>query len=104
MNESTDNPLLVLREPPLAWLIINRPFSRNAVSSEVWRKLAEEINRLAKERTIHAIIIRGAGDKAFVSGADVSEFPDMRSNAELTLEYDRLANTALHAILDAPQP
>jgi enoyl-CoA hydratase/carnithine racemase len=104
MNEPIENPLLVLREPPLAWLTINRPFSRNAVSSEVWRKLAEEINRLAEEKTIHAIIIRGAGDKAFVSGADVSEFPDMRSNADLTLEYDRLANTALHAILDAPQP
>jgi enoyl-CoA hydratase/carnithine racemase len=104
MNESTENPLLVLREPPIAWLVINRPFSRNAVNSRVWRKLAEEINRLAKDRAIHAILIRGAGDKAFVSGADVSEFPDMRSNADLTLEYDRLASTALDAILNAPQP
>ncbi len=104
MNESIENSLLVLREPPLAWLVINRPFSRNAVNREVWRKLAEDINQLASEKAIHAIIIRGAGEKAFISGADVSEFPDMRSNAELTLDYDRLANTALRAILNAPQP
>ncbi|MEW6126922.1 MAG: enoyl-CoA hydratase [Acidobacteriota bacterium] len=104
MNEAIEQSLLVVKEPPLAWLIINRPFSRNAVNREVWSRLAEETNRLANDDTIHAIIIRGAGDKAFVSGADVSEFPDMRSNAELTLEYDRLANAALQALMDAPQP
>jgi enoyl-CoA hydratase len=104
MTESTENPLLVLSEPPIAWLVINRPFSRNAVSRQVWRQLAEAINRLAEDRAIHAIIIRGAGEKVFISGADVSEFPDMRSSAALTLEYDRLANTALQAILNAPQP
>jgi enoyl-CoA hydratase/carnithine racemase len=104
MNELIENPLLVIKEPPLAWLVINRPFSRNAVNREVWQKLGDEINRLAQDQAIHAIIIRGAGEKAFISGADVTEFPDLRSNADLTLEYDRLANTALGAILNAPQP
>src|SRR5437762_2820245 len=99
----SSDPLIVLREPPLATLIINRPESRNAVNAEVWRRLANEANRLAQEKQVRVIIIRGAGDKAFISGADVAEFPLIRANADLTAEYDRLANQALRALIDAPQ-
>jgi enoyl-CoA hydratase len=53
---------------------------------------------------VRVLIIRGAGDQAFISGADVAEFPALRANAELTAEYDRLANTALQALMNAPQP
>ncbi|MBI3650070.1 MAG: enoyl-CoA hydratase/isomerase family protein [Acidobacteria bacterium] len=104
MTSTTANPLIVLREPPLAYLVINRPESRNAVNAQVWRALAEQANALAEDEEIRVIIIRGAGDKAFISGADVAEFPALRANADLTAEYDRLANTALQALMDAPQP
>ena len=104
MTELSQPSLLILREPPLAYLIIDRPASRNAVNAEVWRALASETNALAQDGEVRVLIIRGAGDKAFISGADVAEFPALRANAELTAEYDRLANTALQAFIDAPQP
>jgi enoyl-CoA hydratase len=104
MTENSEPVLQILREPPLAYLIINRPQSRNALNAEVWRALAVEAKALAEDEELRALIIRGAGDKAFISGADVAEFPAIRANAELTYEYDRLANAALQALMDAPQP
>src|SRR5262249_23941254 len=97
MNDISENSLIVKREAPLAWLIINRPASRNAVNSEVWRELARAADELAADSTIRVLIIRGAGNKAFISGADVGEFPQIRANAGLTAEYDRVANAALEA-------
>jgi enoyl-CoA hydratase/carnithine racemase len=104
MTEPSESSLLILREPPLAYLIINRPASRNAVNAEVWRSLAAEASALAQDKEVRVLIICGTGDKAFISGADVAEFPALRANAALTAEYDRLANSALQALLDAPQP
>lgn len=104
MTSTNERPLLVLREPPLAYLVINRPTSRNAVNAEVWRSLAEQAKALAQDREVRVLIIRGAGDKAFISGADVAEFPAIRANAALTAENDRMANAALQALMDAPQP
>jgi enoyl-CoA hydratase/carnithine racemase len=104
MMSTNADPLIVLREPPLATLIINRPESRNAVNAQLWRALADQANHLAQDRQVRVIIIRGAGDRAFISGADVAEFPAIRANAELTAEYDRLANQALQALINAPQP
>lgn len=104
MTSNDERPLLILREPPLATLLINRPASRNAVNAQVWRELAQQAKILAQDKEVRVLIICGAGDKAFISGADVAEFPAIRANAELTAEYDRLANTALQALIDAPQP
>lgn len=104
MNQSTESPLIVRREPPLAWLVINRPAARNALNTDIWRKIAAEASNLAQDKEVRVIIIRGAGDEAFISGADVSEFPALRSDAEMTAQYDRLANQALQSLMNAPQP
>lgn len=104
MTQSNELSLLVRREPPLAWLIINRPAARNALNTEVWRRLAAEARLLSEDKETRVIIIRGAGHEAFISGADVSEFPALRSNADLTAQYDNLANDALQALMNAPQP
>src|ERR1051325_5212270 len=104
MTSTNASPLLVLRQPPIATLIINRPESRNAVNAEVWRALADEAKALTQDQEVRVLVIRGAGDKAFIAGADVAEFPSIRANAALTAEYDRLANAALQALIEAPQP
>jgi len=104
MTQSTESPLIARREPPIGWLIINRPAARNALNVEVWRLLAEEASRLSKDPDIRVIIIRGAGDEAFISGADVSEFPALRSDSKATAQYDQLTTDALQAIVNAPQP
>jgi enoyl-CoA hydratase/carnithine racemase len=104
MNSSIESPLIIRSEPPLAWLIINRPEARNALNTDLWRHLAAEARRISQDADIRAIIIRGSGDEAFISGADVSEFPALRGDAQMTAQYDHLANEALQALIDAPQP
>ena len=64
MSENTEPLLQILREPPLAYLIINRPQSRNALNAEVWRTIAIEANTLAQDEAVRVLIIRGAGDKS----------------------------------------
>jgi enoyl-CoA hydratase len=103
MSETTD-VLVIKIEPPLAWVVINRPAAHNALNSEVWRGLAEVAQRLAGDSSVRVVILRGAGDKAFISGADISEFSTVRHNAEMTAKYDRLSAAAWAALHFAPQP
>jgi enoyl-CoA hydratase len=63
----------VHREAPLAWVTVNRPAAHNALNAAVWAGLASAFTELATDAEIRVIILRGAGDKAFIAGADISE-------------------------------
>jgi enoyl-CoA hydratase/carnithine racemase len=94
----------VSREPPLAWVTVNRPAALNALNAEVWEALAAAAEHLAAEREIRVVILRGAGERAFISGADISEFHALRADAAAAVEYDRLSGRAWYAVGAAPQP
>lgn len=96
--------LLVQREPPLAWVVVNRPQARNALSVAVWEGLAAAIAALADDREVRVIILRGAGEQAFISGADISEFRALRADATATATYDAVSGRAWLALMTAPQP
>lgn len=96
--------MLVDIDPPLAWVIVNRPAARNALTLAVWRELAERMRTLASQPEVRVVIVRGAGDEAFIAGADITEFPAARADAAMTAEYDRQTSTALAAIAALPQP
>jgi enoyl-CoA hydratase/carnithine racemase len=104
MTESTAGSLIVRREGPLAWLVVNRPAAHNALNAEVWRGLTSAFRALQSEIEVRVIILRGAGDEAFISGADITEFTAIRANAEMAAAYDQLAGEALQALMEAPQP
>jgi enoyl-CoA hydratase/carnithine racemase len=53
---------------------------------------------------IRVVVLSGAGGKAFISGADISEFEEKRSSQENILEYNRIAGRANAAIIDFPKP
>jgi len=96
--------VIVEREPPLGWCVINRPEAHNALNAQVWRALTEVISELTRDPAVRVIILRGAGDRAFIAGADITEFPAIRGNAEMTAAYDQLAARAWLAVHNAPQP
>ncbi|MBI3786020.1 MAG: enoyl-CoA hydratase/isomerase family protein [Deltaproteobacteria bacterium] len=97
-------PLVVRIEAPIAWVVVNRPAARNALTQAVWRGLAEEFGKLESESTVRVVVLRGAGDEAFISGADISEFPALRADFKMTEEYDRLTHAALEAIATVSKP
>lgn len=101
---SSEEQFLIEREPPIGRLIVNRPAAHNALNAEVWRRLAEGAEELAKDPSIRVILLSGAGEKAFVSGADIAEFEAIRANAEMEAAYNELSTRAWASLRGAPQP
>lgn len=71
----TDSPVLLeKRDDGIAILTLNRPEKLNALNAEVRRLLTERFAELATDAAVKVVVIHGAGDKAFVAGADIAEF------------------------------
>src|SRR5258708_6121496 len=96
--------LLVENRDPVAWLTVNRPDVRNALSLELTRLLAQTLHALSKNRAVRVFVLSGAGDRVFISGADVREFREHLSTAESALDYDAAAEELQSALRAVPQP
>ena len=101
----SDAPALLLeKEGPIGWIIFNRPEKRNAVGIETWELMPKYIHDLATDDAIRVIIMRGAGDKAFVAGADISQFKDRRRNMADEEEYRKIGARGREAISTLTKP
>jgi enoyl-CoA hydratase/carnithine racemase len=96
--------LLMEKDGPIGWLIFNRPDKRNAVGIETWQLMPEYAKDLAADDAIRVVILRGAGDKAFVAGADISQFKDRRRNMDDEAEYRRIGARGREALAALPKP
>jgi enoyl-CoA hydratase len=67
----------------------NNPEKRNAMSLDMWEGLGQALIELRDDPTVRVVILTGAGDKAFMSGADISQFEKNRHNAQASEEYSR---------------
>src|SRR5690348_2477959 len=100
----TENPLLVEHEAPLGWMIINRPHKRNSLNYQAWQRIVEAVEELNADPDVRVIIMRGVTPEAFISGADISEFPSHRANAEQARIYRSAPGNATNALLSSPKP
>jgi enoyl-CoA hydratase len=97
--------ILVERQPPAAASItISNPEKFNAMSTAMWRELDEALADLADDPELRVLWLRGSGGRAFASGADISEFPDLRNSAAVARDYDALAGRALARRRTFPTP
>ncbi len=67
----------------------NNPDKRNAMSLDMWDGLVAALDLLERDAGVRVLVLTGAGDKAFVSGADISQFDKVRADASAQVEYDR---------------
>ena len=74
-------------DPRLGWVVFDHPERRNAISTEMWRQIPGAVAELDRDPQVRVVILRGAGETAFVAGADISEFGEMRTGAA-ALQYD----------------
>src|SRR5581483_4424025 len=70
-------------------ITFNNPDKRNAMSLEMWEGFGEALTALRDDDAVRVVILRGAGGKAFVSGADISQFEKTRHNAAASEEYGK---------------
>ncbi len=103
-HHSTRDPLIIKHEAPLGWLILNRPEVRNALNLRSWQRIAEGMKELDADPDVRVIIMRGATPEAFIAGADISEFPAMRANAEQARAYRDAPSNAIAAMIESPKP
>lgn len=71
MSDTSSNELLIEQRGPVLWLTIQREARRNAVSHAVLAAMAQAITAAQEQREVRAIVITGAGEKAFCAGADL---------------------------------
>ena len=93
----------VEREGRLGFLIFDNPARHNALTLEMWRQIPRAVQELEADAEIRVIILRGAGDAAFVAGADISEFEEARNPANRE-RYEEENGAAYAAIHDAQKP
>src|SRR6201995_528348 len=85
-------------------ITFNNPDKRNAMSLEMWEGFGEALTSLRDDDTVRVLIMRGAGGKAFVSGADISQFEKTRHNAAASEEYSRRSAAQRALLADYPKP
>lgn len=96
--------LLLQKDGPIGWITFNQPEKRNAVSQEMWQAMPEYVTDLAADPAIRVVILRGAGETAFVAGADISQFKDRRRNAADEEEYRRISGAGSDSLARLGKP
>jgi enoyl-CoA hydratase len=96
--------LLMEKDGPIGWIIFNQPEKRNAVSQEMWELMPKYVEDLATDDNIRVVILRGAGEQAFVSGADISQFKDKRKNMADEENYRRISARGSEALAHLQKP
>ncbi|MEJ8475532.1 enoyl-CoA hydratase [Roseibium algae] len=86
------------------WLIIDNEPKRNAVSLAMWQDLPARVQDLVNDDRVRVIVVRGAGESSFVSGADISEFEATRATAAAAKAYDAINVAAFKALKHAAKP
>ena len=89
---------------PIGWVTFNNPERHNALSVAMWRALPEILEQFEDDPLIRAIVLKGAGEKSFISGADIAEFGEQRSGTEAVKKYDDLAEGATRRLRECAKP
>ncbi|HVP31638.1 MAG TPA: enoyl-CoA hydratase [Myxococcota bacterium] len=92
------------REGALGWIVFDHAERRNAVSAEMWRQVPEAVAALERDPGVRVVLLRGEGEVAFVSGADISEFERVRTGAAASQEYEALTERAFRALSELSKP
>jgi enoyl-CoA hydratase/carnithine racemase len=82
----------------------NNPDKRNAMSLDMWEGLGNALTELRDDEAVRVVVLVGAGDKAFVSGADISQFEKTRHNAAASEEYSKKSAAQRALLADYPKP
>ena len=96
--------IIARREGAIGWLVFNNPERRNAVSLDMWEAIPRVLDDFGADPAIRVVVLTGAGDKAFVSGADISQFEKERSSAEAVKRYDEIGERAQSRLANYEKP
>ena len=94
MKLDTDK-MIAQKDGAIGWMTFNNPERRNAITYEMRLAILSILDDFETDPAIRVIVLKGAGDKAFVSGSDISQFDSLRATPEQQAEYDRVSLAAM---------
>ncbi len=94
----------LVKKGQLAYLYLNNPEKKNAISAEMWEQLAARAAEVSADQDVRATVLRGYGTSAFAAGADISQFESRRSASSRGSNYDDLTESAIAAVKAIPVP
>ena len=98
------NKIIAQNDGSVGRIILNNPERRNAISLEMWQGIAEAFQVFSNNPETRCIVMSGAGDKAFASGADISQFKERRSDANAAAEYAKISMAGRKKMLECEKP
>ncbi len=100
----TEGKIVAERQGHLGRVIFDNLKKHNAMSKPMWDALAETMHNFDADESVRVIVLEGAGEKAFVSGADISKFENERANVARIKEYGVSVNRAYASVQYALKP
>jgi enoyl-CoA hydratase/carnithine racemase len=98
------DPVYFERAGAIATLVLNNPDKLNAMTFAMWMRLGEIMRELHADESLRCVVLRGAGDKAFAAGADISEFQTTRSDSQVAKDYGNKIEGSMRAVQECRHP
>ena len=102
--ETGTERMIARNDGAVGWMTFNNPARHNAVSVDMWQAVPRILDAFGRDDAVRVVVLSGAGGKAFVSGADISQFEKRRANADAQEEYARLTSGGRARLADFPKP
>lgn len=104
MSEQNELKILTSVENGIGRLTLNNSDKLNAISVGMWDEIHAAVQRFEADPSVRAVVIRGAGERAFSTGADISEFADRLEDEAFHADYDERLERAVSALNAFPKP
>ncbi|HKF16771.1 MAG TPA: enoyl-CoA hydratase/isomerase family protein [Candidatus Dormibacteraeota bacterium] len=92
-----EDELIAVRQGPIQWVVFNRPRARNAMTWHMYERLVEVCKGVNEDRTVRAMVLTGAGGRAFVAGTDISQFRSFSTEKD-ALDYEARGNNVMRTL------
>ncbi len=96
--------LIVKRDGAVATVLFSNPAKMNAMTFDMWSAVPKVLSELDADGSVRVIVVAGEGEKAFISGADISQFEKLRGTAEAQADYNKAVEAAYTAPLTCTKP
>ena len=96
--------MLAEKDGVIGWMTFDHPERLNAVTQDMWVAIGEILGDFEADEAIRVVVLKGAGERAFVSGADISKFAQQRADAAAVAESSRITEAARHKLAEFAKP
>ena len=104
MTTPTTDKMLAAQDGGIGWMTFNNPERHNAISYEMRLAILAILDQFEADDSVRVIVMKGAGEKSFVSGSDISQFDQNRASAEQQAEYERVSSAVQSRYMNLAKP